>query len=46
MIFIGLNHRVDWLVEANVSEKHAVPIFRTEVMSRDWGINQATKKAY
>jgi hypothetical protein len=24
---------VDWLVEVNVSEKHAVPIFTAEVMS-------------
>jgi hypothetical protein len=34
MIF-GLSCCVDWLVEANVSEKHAVSIVRAEVMSWD-----------
>jgi hypothetical protein len=31
----GLNHHVDLLVEANVSEKSAISIFRAEVMSRN-----------
>jgi hypothetical protein len=34
MTFLGLNRRVDWLVEANVSEKGAVFIFRAEVEPR------------
>jgi hypothetical protein len=31
--YSGFRHHVDWLVEANISQKHAVPIFSTEVMS-------------
>jgi hypothetical protein len=31
VMFFGLNRRVDWLIEANVSEKRSVSIFRTEV---------------
>jgi hypothetical protein len=32
IMFFWLNHHVDWFVEANVSEKNAVSIFRTEVI--------------
>jgi hypothetical protein len=31
----GLKCYVDWLVEANISEKHALSIFRAEVISWD-----------
>jgi hypothetical protein len=32
-LVLGIN--VGWVVEANISEKHAVSIFRAEVMSWD-----------
>jgi hypothetical protein len=32
----GLNRHVNWLVEANVSKKYVVSIFRAEVTSQDW----------
>jgi hypothetical protein len=31
IMLYGLSRRVDWLAEANVSEKRAVSIFRAEV---------------
>jgi hypothetical protein len=33
MMFFGFNHHVDRLVEAGILEKHAVSIFRAEVIS-------------
>jgi hypothetical protein len=33
MVFCGLRGRVDWLAESNVSEKRAVSIFKTEVIT-------------
>jgi hypothetical protein len=34
-MFFGVKAKSRWLVEANVSEKHAVSIFKAEVISQD-----------